>query len=92
MPEEPEQVLPQQRRAALVGSKKFVPKLRSSSSIVTVAASDGSARTIRYAEIRFVHTNSGMRPQPMPGARMLWIVAMKLIAPRIEARPVRWTM
>ena len=26
----------------------------------------------------------------MPFARMLWIVAMKLIAPRIEDRPVRW--
>ena len=34
--------------------------------------------------------NSGMRPQPMPRARMLWIVAMKLIAPRIEEMPVRW--
>ena len=28
----------------------------------------------------------------MPGARMLWIVAMKLIAPSIDDRPVRWTM
>ena len=36
--------------------------------------------------------NSGRRPQPMPGARMFWIVAMKLIAPRIDDRPVRWTM
>jgi hypothetical protein len=31
------------------GSKNAVPKLRSSSSIVTVAASDVSATTIRYA-------------------------------------------
>ena len=34
--------------------------------------------------------NSGIRPQLMPGARMLWIVAMKLIAPTIDERPVRW--
>jgi hypothetical protein len=31
-----------------LGSKKLVPKWRSSSSIVTVAASVESARTIRY--------------------------------------------
>ena len=36
--------------------------------------------------------NSGMRPQLMPGARMLWIVATKLIAPSIDERPVRWIM
>src|SRR4051794_41786303 len=28
--------------------------------------------------------NSGIRVSRMPGARMLWIVQMKLIAPRIE--------
>ena len=28
----------------------------------------------------------------MPGARMLWIVAMKLTAPSMDDRPVRWTM
>jgi hypothetical protein len=33
---------------------------------------------------------SGIRPQLIPGARMLWIVAMKLIAPMIDDRPVRW--
>ena len=42
--------------------------------------------------MRIVHTNSGMRPQPIPGARMLWIVAMKFTAPSIDASPVRWTM
>ncbi len=34
--------------------------------------------------------NSGMRPQPMPRARMLWMVAMKLIAPMSDEMPVRW--
>jgi hypothetical protein len=36
--------------------------------------------------------NSGIRPQPMPFARMLWIVATKLIAPMIDEMPVRWIM
>ena len=36
--------------------------------------------------------NSGMRPQLMPGARMLWIVATKLIAPISDEMPVRWIM
>ncbi len=31
-----------------------------------------------------------MRIQPIPGARMLWIVTMKLIAPRIDEIVVRW--
>ena len=31
-----------------------------------------------------------MRPQLMPRVRMLWIVAMKLIAPMIDEMPVRW--
>ena len=36
--------------------------------------------------------NSGIRPQPMPLARMLWIVAVKLIAPTSDEIPVRWIM
>ena len=48
--------------------------------------------TMVYATVSIAHTNSGRRPQPMPRARMLWIVAMKLIEPRIDDRPVRWTM
>src|SRR4051812_49749617 len=31
-----------------------------------------------------------MRIQVIPGARMLWIVTMKLIAPMIEEIEVRW--
>ena len=37
-----------------------------------------------------VHTNSGMRNHVIPRARMLWIVTMKLIAPRIDEIEVRW--
>ena len=33
-----------------------------------------------------------MRPQLIPFARMLWIVAVKLIAPSSDEIPVRWIM
>ena len=38
-----------------------------------------------------VYTNSGIRCRVMPGARMLKMVVMKLIAPRMEEAPARWT-
>src|SRR5262249_29255489 len=34
-------------------------------------------------------TNSGIRIQLIPGARMLWIVQMKLIAPSSDETPTR---
>src|ERR1700759_582656 len=36
------------------------------------------------------HVNSGIRVSRMPGARMLWIVQMKLIAPRIDDSDRMW--
>ena len=56
------------------GSKKCVPKWRSVSSMVTAAAIVGRAKMSRTLNVRIAHTNSGSRPQPMPGARMLAIV------------------
>src|SRR5436189_1749191 len=58
--------------------------------MVSVPASTGIASSIRNAVIRIDHTNSGIRGKVMPGARMLKIVVMKLIAPRIEEAPARW--
>ena len=49
VPEEPEQVLPEQRVPPWVGSKKCVPKWRSVSSSVTAPAITGSARISRIA-------------------------------------------
>ena len=34
------------------------------------------------------HVNSGIRVSRMPGARMLWIVQMKLIAPISDEMPM----
>jgi hypothetical protein len=66
-----------------------VPKLRSVSSIVIAPASTGSASSSRKAVTRIDQAKSGILCSVMPGARMLRIVVMKLIAPRIEAAPAR---
>ena len=69
--------------------KKVVSKLRSVSSMVMAPASTGSASSSRNAVTRIDHTNSGILCSVMPGARMLKIVVMKLMAPRIEEAPAR---
>ncbi len=66
-----------------------MPKLRAVSSIVIAAASTGSASSSRKAVTSTDHTNSGILCSVMPGARMLKIVVMKLIAPKIELAPAR---
>ena len=71
------------------GSKKCVPKLRSVSSMVMAPASTGSASSSRKAVTRIDQANSGMRCRVMPGARMLKMVVMKLMAPRIDEAPAR---
>ena len=54
-------------------------------------ASTGSASSSRNAVTRIDHTNSGILCSVMPGARMLKMVVMKLIAPRIDEAPARWS-
>ena len=67
----------------------MVPKLRSVSSMVIAPASTGSASNSRNTVTRIDQTNSGILCRVMPGARMLKIVVMKLIAPRIDEAPAR---
>ncbi len=55
------------------------------------AANTGNASSNRNAVTNTDHTNSGILCRVMPGARMLKIVVMKLIAPRIDAAPARWS-
>ena len=69
--------------------KKVVPKLRSVSSMVMAPASTGSDSSSRNTVTRIDHTNSGILCRVMPGARMLKMVVMKLMAPRIEEAPAR---
>src|SRR5437660_8504360 len=70
--------------------KKVVPKLRSVSSMVMAPASTGSDNSSRNTVTRIDHTNSGILCRVMPGARMLKMVVMKLMAPRIDEAPARW--
>src|SRR6476661_10731150 len=72
------------------GEKNVVPKLRSVSSIVIAPASTGSDNSSRNAVTRTDQANSGILCMVMPGARMLKMVVMKLMAPRIEDAPARW--
>jgi hypothetical protein len=55
--------------------------------MVIAPASTGSASSSRNAVTRIDQANSGMRCKVMPGARMLKIVVMKLMAPRIDEAP-----
>ena len=55
-------------------------------------ASTGSDSSSRKVVTRIDHTNRGIRCSVMPGARMLKIVVMKLMAPRIEDAPARWRL
>src|SRR3569623_98733 len=70
-------------------AKNEVQKLRSVSSMVISPARTGSASNSRNTVTSTDQTNSGILCMVMPGARMLKIVEMKLIAPRIEDAPAR---
>ena len=59
--------------------------------MVIAPASTGSASSSRKAVTRIDQTKSGILCSVMPGARMLKMVVMKLIAPRIEVAPARWS-
>jgi len=52
-------------------------------------AKTGRERSKRKAVIRILHTKRGIPYKGMPGARILKIVTIKLIAPRIEDIPAK---
>ena len=81
MPEEPEQVLPQQRVAAL----GRIEEVRADQPVddracVLASITAGIAKMIMNAVTSIAQTNSGMRLSDMPGARSLKIVVMMLTA------------
>ena len=57
--------------------------------MVIAPASTGSASSSRKTVTRIDQTNNGILCRVMPGARMMKMVVMKLIAPRIELAPAR---
>jgi hypothetical protein len=69
------------------GSKKEVLKFRSSNSIVIPPASTGKESSRRIAVISTDHTNRGTFSMFIEGDRILMMVEIKLIAPKIEETP-----
>src|SRR6478735_11359559 len=57
--------------------------------MVMAPARTGSDSRSRNTVTRIDHTNSGILCRVMPGARMLKMVVMKLMAPRIDEAPAR---
>jgi hypothetical protein len=56
---------------------------------VIAPAKTGNDNSSRNAVTRIDHTNSGILCRVMPGARMLKIVVMKLMAPMIDEAPAK---
>jgi len=71
-----------------VGSKNAVPHRRSNSISNSATVMIGSENASRNCTTRPIHTNTGIRNNDMPGARMLITVIARLIAPTVEAMPV----
>jgi hypothetical protein len=66
-----------------------VLKLRSVKSIVIAPAKTGNESNNRNAVMKTDQTNNGVRWAVIPGARMLIIVTIKFIAPKIDETPAK---
>jgi hypothetical protein len=62
-------------------------KFRSQSNIVKAAAKTGNDKSNKNAVIKTAQTNNGSLFIVKPSARILKIVTIKLIAPKIEPAP-----
>jgi len=71
------------------GSKKLVLKFRSVKSIVIAPANTGKERRSKKAVTNTDQTNKLSRSKVIPGERILKIVVIKLIAPKIEDIPAK---
>src|SRR5579871_1408007 len=66
-------------------SKKWKPKLRSSTKKILAVVSGGMANKTANDVTRIAQMNSGIRLIDMPGARILKIETMKFAAPAVDA-------
>jgi hypothetical protein len=66
-----------------------VLKLRSVNNIVIAPANTGSDKSNKNAVIYTAQTNNGVLFAVIPGALILVIVTIKLIAPKIEETPAK---
>ena len=71
------------------GSEKVVLKFRSVNNMVIAPASTGSDNKSRNAVTGTDHTNRGDLCIVIPGPRMLEIVVIKLIEPKMDETPDR---
>ena len=55
--------------------------------MIIAAVTIGIANSVRNAVTSVIHTNTGMRRNVIPGARMLSTVTMKLIADVVDPMP-----
>lgn len=60
--------------------------------MVIAPAKTGRDNNNRNAVIRTDHTNRGILSIVIPGALILKMVVIKLIAPRIELAPAKWRL
>ena len=61
--------------------------MRSKNTMIIAAVMIGMAKTVRNATTVIIHVNGGIRMSVMPGARMLRMVTMKLIAEVVDPMP-----
>lgn len=73
------------------GSKNEVLKFRSVNNIVMAPAKTGKDNKSKIAVIKTDQTNRGIRSRDIPNDRILIMVVIKLIAPRIEEAPAKWS-
>jgi len=72
-----------------LGQKKEVFKFRSVNNIVIAPANTGKDKSNKIAVIKTDHVNKDILSKDIPLVRMLIIVEIKLIAPRIEEIPAK---
>ena len=72
-----------------LGSKKEVLKFRSVNSMVIAPASTGRDRSSKTVVTKIDQTKRGMVAKFIPLFRILQMVEMKLIEPKIEEAPAR---
>ena len=87
MAEHPEQMLPQQRLAALRTSKKCVPNWRSIHSRKKARLTAGTTSRFAAEAVDVPQTRIGSRLSDMPGARVRSRVTMKLAEPTVVEMP-----
>lgn len=74
------------------GSKNEVFNCLSVNSIVSAPANTGRDNSNKKEVTKIDHTNRGVSFQDIPSVLMLKIVVMKLIAPSIDDKPLRWRL